>query len=240
MWTICAIEQDAPLTATGGALWLVHTMRLALLVVCLWLSGCAFGLTDGLRYPGTIVTTPLDGIKGQLARGPARADGQVYGGPDEVGSTTALYPGTDDYTSAATWQPTMEASGEDGVTLNLVDASIADAAKAVLGDALGASYVIDPAITGTITIQTARPLPVTTLVVIFEEALRAKGASLIEAGGFYKIVAAGTAASGGIRVSTDAGALGAAPGQQIQVVPLSYIAAAEILAAVYRARRKAI
>ncbi len=206
----------------------MQTARLALLAACLWLGGCALGLTDGLRYTGTSVTTPLENIKGRLARGPASTGGQIYGGPDEVASTTALYPGTDDYTSAATWRPTMESSGDDEITLNLVEASIADAAKAILGDALGASYLIDPAITGTITIQTARPLPVATLVVIFEEALRSKGASLIEAGGFYKIVAAGPGASGGVRVSTDAGTIGGAPGQQVQVVPLSYIAAAEM------------
>jgi general secretion pathway protein D len=172
------------------------------------------------------VTTPLESIKGGLGGG-ARGGGQIYQGPDETGSTSAVYNGTDRFTNAATWQPTMESSGDGGITLNLVDASIADAAKAILGDGLGASYVIDPAVTGTITLQTARPLPIGTLVAILEEALRAKGAVLIEAGGFYKIVQAGQAAASA-RISTDSETLGAAGGEQVQVVPLNHVAAAEM------------
>ncbi len=200
-----------------------------MLVVALALiAGCSGELTDGLRYPNTIVSTPMDNVRGIPSRSGNPSSGQIFSGEEDGQPASAIYQGTDTFTSAASWEPTSDIDANGGVTLNLVNASIDDAAKAVIGEILKSSYVLDPAVQGTVTIQTGRPVPVSTVVAIFEEALRTRGASLIEAGGFYKITAAGAGISSGVNISTDAATLGAAPGEQVQVVPLTYVSAAEM------------
>ncbi|MCV6594733.1 MAG: hypothetical protein OIF48_17415 [Silicimonas sp.] len=44
------------------------------------------------------------------------------------------------------------------ITLNLVNVPLEQAAQAVLGDALGRNFAIQPGITGNVTLQTSRPL----------------------------------------------------------------------------------
>jgi general secretion pathway protein D len=208
--------------------WGITLARVVLVVGPATFAGCSGELTEGLRYRNTIVSTPMDNVRGMPSRGGPSAGGQIFAGEEDERPTSALYEGTDAFTSAATWVPTTDIDANGDVTLNLVDASIDDAAKAVIGEILKSSYVLDPAVSGTVTIQTGRPVPVSTIVAIFEEALRTRGATLTEAGGFYKITAATTGVSSGIHISTDSKTVGAVPGEQIQVVPLTHVAAAEM------------
>ncbi len=208
--------------------WGVWMSRVVLALGLALIAGCSGELTDGLRYPNTIISTPMDNVRGIPSRSGGSSGGQIFAGEEDSQPKSALYQGTDVFTSAASWEPTSDIDSNGDVTLNLVNASIDDAAKAVIGEVLKSSYVLDPAVQGTVTIQTGRPVPVSTVVAIFEEALRTRGATLIEAGGFYKITSAGAGVSSGVNISTDAATLGAAPGEQIQVVPLTYVSASEM------------
>ena len=82
----------------------------------------------------------------------------------------------------------MSANGKDGVTLNLADASIAEAAKSVLGDALGLNYAVSEKVKGTITIQTTKAVPKDALLEIFETVLRGEGAAIVAQQDIYRIV----------------------------------------------------
>jgi general secretion pathway protein D len=136
--------------------------------------------------------------------------------------------GTGQFTRAtveAKEEPTN--SGQAGVTLNLVNVPINEAAKTVLSDLLGKNFVVDDRVQGTMTLQTASPVAKAALVDVFETVLRTRGAAIVEEAGFSRILPLEDArvrmpsamAESELRVS---------PGLAIQVVPLAYISAAEM------------
>jgi len=118
--------------------------------------------------------------------------------------------------------------GRDGVTLNLVDAPVADAAKAVLGDILGVNYIIDSRIKGSVTVATTRPVRQDAVLDIFNAVLAGQGARVVVEGDLYKVVPSSEVAAAGarLRVRGDGRAFG--PGVSVYVVPLRYVAASEL------------
>ncbi|HYN39373.1 MAG TPA: type II secretion system secretin GspD, partial [Rhodospirillales bacterium] len=114
------------------------------------------------------------------------------------------------------------------VTLNFVDADLREVVKAILGDTLGANFVMDPQVQGSVTLQTSDPMPGTALISVLESILAVNNATLVESGGMYKVVPADQAVrgSGGLRSSLSGAAQ--APGAQVMVVPLRHISATEV------------
>ena len=108
--------------------------------------------------------------------------------------------------------------------LNLVNATIAEAAKAVLGDSLGLTYSIDPAVSGTITLETSTPLDGVSLFEAFQASIELNGATITEAGGLFTILPTGRATP---RFVTPANRRGV--GRRIVVVPLRFISTKEML-----------
>ena len=117
--------------------------------------------------------------------------------------------------------------GADGVTLNLVNVPAPQAAKTVLGDILGVRYTVDPGIEGKITIQTPKPVAKSTVIDLFQAALRSNNAALVNNRGMYRIVAADQAAIGGA-LRTEDSPDAEMVGSGLQVVQLRYVAASEI------------
>lgn len=78
--------------------------------------------------------------------------------------------------------------GENGVTLNLVKVSVAQAAKVILGDTLKVNYTVDQSVKGTVTIQTTNAVSRDTLLNTFETILLSKGVSIVEDTGYYKVI----------------------------------------------------
>lgn len=119
----------------------------------------------------------------------------------------------------------IASAGKDGVTLNLVEAPIAVAAKAVLGDVLNANYVVDNRVAGTVTVQTTKPVSKAALVDIFDAVLRGQGAGMVVDGDLHKIVPANEVVASGarLRIRGDGRPLG--PGASVYVVPLTHVAA---------------
>ncbi len=120
------------------------------------------------------------------------------------------------------------AADEDGdgaeVTLNLVDAPIAQAAKAVMGDSLQLPYSVDARVQGKLTIQTPNPVTKSQLMSLFESALRDNGALMLRDGGGYRIVPATEAVRSTTPVSVGS-THDSTPGVAPRVVPLKYISA---------------
>lgn len=77
---------------------------------------------------------------------------------------------------------------EGSYTMNFSGADIREVAGAVLGGMLGISHVIDPAVAGTITARTARPLTREQLLPAFEDILAMNGAVMIADPAMYRIV----------------------------------------------------
>ncbi|MGF9759500.1 type II secretion system secretin GspD [Microvirga sp. 0TCS3.31] len=110
-------------------------------------------------------------------------------------------------------------------TLNLVEASVTEAASAVLGDVFGVNYTVDPKIDSRITLQTTRPVDKEGIAELFESSLRTIGAAVVKNGNVYRIVTADQAAMG---AGSGADIGGQPIGNVTRVVPLRYVAATEI------------
>lgn len=146
--------------------------------------------------------------------------------PTRIGG---VYRGTDTFVRRTT-PPSVGAvkTPQGEVTLNFVDADLREVVKAILGDMLGANFVMDPQVQGTVTLQTSEPVPGTSLVSILESILSVNNAALVDAGGMFKIVPADQAIRGGGRLRTAQGSAAQSPGAQVMVVPLRHISATEV------------
>jgi len=118
-------------------------------------------------------------------------------------------------------------AGNDGYTINLVNAPIVDAAKHVLSDVMELSYIIDPRVQGNITLQTSSPVSKNDLIDIFETTLTLNNAGLIRRGGQYQIVPLNEAIASSPSVSVPSVAP-SGPGVQVQVIELRHISAGEM------------
>src|ERR1051326_4746323 len=134
-------------------------------------------------------------------------------------------------------RPAAPDANDDGVTLNLVNVPAPQAAKTILGDILAVRYTVDPGIEGKITIQTPRPVTKSTAVDLFQTALRANNAAIVDANGLLRIVPLDQAPVGatiklaGIPPSaplTDATSAGDNVGSGVKIVQLKYVAATEM------------
>ncbi|MCH8103180.1 MAG: type II secretion system secretin GspD [Chloroflexi bacterium] len=187
---------------------------------------------SGLATPETVSESePL--VTAQIPLEAAPPDKTDAGtGPESRETMVAVpefYPGSGNFINpiVGTWQP-IKISIEGEVTLNFVDADLREVIRAILGDTLKANYVIDPKVQGLVTLQTSRPIPRSAIIPTLEHILRLNGAALVLAEDLYRIMPADQAAR-------DAGTpqLGFLPvprgqGFGLQVVPLKFVAAAEM------------
>jgi general secretion pathway protein D len=120
------------------------------------------------------------------------------------------------------------ASKDDGTfTVNMDQASIAEAAKLVLGETLGYNYILDSRMQGSVTLVSNRPLTTRELLNSFEAALRLAGASLAQTDSGYKIVAQQEMLEGEMG-RADLGASVSA-GYGVSAVPLRHISPTTLL-----------
>ena len=118
------------------------------------------------------------------------------------------------------------AAGE--VTLNVVDADLREVVRMVLQDALGVNYVIDPAVQGTVTVQTSEPVQAGDLEAILNAILRVNGAALVRTGDLYRVVPIDAALSSGAPPALQPLPETGSPGFGIRVVPLRFGTAAKL------------
>lgn len=149
---------------------------------------------------------------------------------------TVQEEGTDVYlkNTNADRDPIFEVGGVDanakGVTLNLINVQISQAAKQILGDTLGLNYLIDPKVNGTVTVQTTKPIELSMLADIFDAILRANGAAIVDDGsGIYKVVPSARALDSNPAIQITRADLGRrAIGLGIQIVPLEFVSVGEM------------
>lgn len=123
---------------------------------------------------------------------------------------------------------------EDGdITLNFANAEIREVVDAVLGQALGLSYIIDPRVQGEVTARTSQPIPRSAVIPALENILALNGAALTLDNGIYKVVTLQQAATGLTGVVLSTRAQDSARGFAIHVIPVRY-ASAQSLSEVLR------
>ena len=108
----------------------------------------------------------------------------------------------------------------DAVTLDFSNVDIRDVLKSVLGDLLKVSYTVDPAVQGTITLQTGRPIPRTSIIDVLETTLQLSGVALVARNGLYVAVP--------IANAPRQAPIGGTSGFVTRVVPLQYVTAADL------------
>ncbi|HLY59106.1 MAG TPA: type II secretion system secretin GspD [Stellaceae bacterium] len=120
-------------------------------------------------------------------------------------------------------RPGLETDDSDGITLNFVNADVAEVAKAVLGDFLKLNYVVDASVKGAVTLQTTHPLPRDSVLPALEEAFRISGLALLRSGDVWRIVPMADAPrqAGIVRPGGQAGF-------GVEIVPLQYVGAGEM------------
>lgn len=158
-----------------------------------------------------------------------------YTGPSTVTSAAAAgqrfngaqYQGSGQFVSSSAPVTRVTTDGSGQFELNLVNAPITDAAKAVLGDALHLNYIVDPRVQGTVTLQTSQPVSKDALVDILESALAVNAAGITKRAGTYQVVPLSEIMSNTPPVSVPS-VSPSGPGVKVQVLQLQYIAADEM------------
>ena len=118
--------------------------------------------------------------------------------------------------------PTTQTEGGD-ITLNFQSVDLVEVIEIVLGTVLNVNYVIDPDVSGTVTIETARPLAKDEVLGVLESLISANGAALtIDEAGVYRVGTSESAA----RRATLAGRNN--DGYRIEIIPLRYISVSEM------------
>ena len=113
-------------------------------------------------------------------------------------------------------EPSATEAGPGNISLDFADTDIREVAAQILGSILKANYTIDPAVHGTATLHTVRPLSRSELVPTLESLLAQNGAALVTNGGLYRVVPVAQAIA---TAASSAGTAGAV------VVPLQYATA---------------
>jgi general secretion pathway protein D len=194
------------------------------------LLGCAAPLLSGCTTPSASIEA-IDQVD-LSAKTPRkvtnRGEGQVLKTKARQGryelfpaaSATPLQDGAEP-------PPGVGAQDDGTFTVNMDQASVAEAAKLVLGETLGFNYILDSRLQGTITLVSNRPLTSRELLNSFEAALRLAGASLAQTDSGYKIVAQQEMLEGEMG-RADLGASVSA-GYGVSAVPLRHISPTTLL-----------
>jgi general secretion pathway protein D len=119
------------------------------------------------------------------------------------------------------------------ITLNFANAEIREVVDAVLGQALGLSYIIDPRVQGEVTARTSRPIPRQSVIPALENILALNGAALTLDNGVYKVVTLQQAATGLTGPTLTTRPEESAQGFSVNVIPVRY-ASAQALSEVLR------
>ena len=140
-----------------------------------------------------------------------------------------VYKGSDEFTRqvAAAPTPLME-TPDGGFTLNFADADLREVVRAILGDTLGANFVVDPNVQGSVTLQTSRPIGRSALLPTLEHVLGLNGAALVQVDGLYKVLPADQAVRGTVSPRFYLPPRSGNSGTDVMIVPLEYVGALEM------------
>ncbi len=123
--------------------------------------------------------------------------------------------------------PAITQSKADGkYSINFDAADIGEVSKIILSDMLDENYILNPAVKGSITLQTTKPLHKDDLLPTLEMLLRANGAVLIKRDGVYRIEpdAAGVHSADASLITS----MQLATGYQLKIIPLQYVGASDM------------
>jgi len=135
-----------------------------------------------------------------------------------------VFKGTNQFVNAQHSSVRTSAAGD--ISLDFADADIRDVVRSILGDMLHLPYVIDPQVTGHVTLKTGAPIAKDDVLPAFEAALRIGGAAIVLNNGLYNVVPYSDAQKRAGLVARSVREN--EPGYGIEIIPLQYVAAEEM------------
>jgi general secretion pathway protein D len=196
-------------------------------LMALFLGACSLA-PEQLNLPGSLLASSPE--KQQLANSNGRPGVPLSDQADPQTRTPRVYEGSGEYTGNVNGEAAPNGGAKarvdgNGVTLNLVGASVPEVAKTVLGDILRVNYSVSDKVKASITLSTAQPVPKDELLKIFESILRSEGIAISVENGVYHIVPADAAVATG-KWAPSRGRQQIGSGST--VIPLRYVAAVEM------------
>jgi general secretion pathway protein D len=201
-----------------------RAVRLVALLLTAMLPACGMGEVD--LAPDTAVPVAISEPPPRSRAVPAPSSGPVLLTPGSPAQRAVAAPevvrgtGTFVNTEAATASRAEAVLTGSDVTLNFAAVDVRDVLKSVLGDLLRVSYAVDPAVQGTVTLQTGRPIPRTAVINVLTSALQLSGVALVQRDGLYMAVPVTNAAR--------QAPLGGTAGFVTQVVTPRFVAATDL------------
>ncbi len=200
------------------------------LSIALGLGGCESLAPEAVKrtpIPANLRVQPLN--KGLDAR-PVQSEplGAKPARPPEYYPASGNLLGKGGATVGAAPAAATRAHKEGKYTLNFDDADLNEVAKTILDETLKLNYIINPKVSGRVTLQTTRALTDDELIPTLETLLRINGAVLIKDNGIYRIEpeASGVIGAPGARMGLPGQRIPS--GYQLRVVPLRYVGAEEV------------
>lgn len=211
-------------------------MSRAAVIAWIWLSAAISGC-ETIEQTRSL---PSASIGDALSRGSDAAAEEVR---PEAGAVTSPVPEDriqDPRAEAAFYEPgsgiyvTPAPAGSAGpepegeITLNFENTNLLEVVKVVLSDLLGANYVVDPGVQGSVTLQTSQPLPRENLIPTLELLLRMNNAALVQRDGVYHVVPREKALRGMVSPQLGNSSAPLPRGFTVRIVPLRFVSAGEM------------
>jgi len=203
---------------------MIHAKRILAAGAFLALSACTL-LPPSLRKGE--IDKPLPEPAQTVAAEAAARDEAAKGGAPNVDTGMRLYPGSGRLVGTPTLKPDAGKAPEEA-SLNFEAADIREVAKVILADYLKESYTIHPAVTGTVTFRTVRPIAMKDLLPTLEMLLRQNNAAVVREEGLYKVLPI-TAVRGSVSPQLGSVNMPIPAGYSIVVIPLKYVGAREMV-----------
>jgi general secretion pathway protein D len=138
-----------------------------------------------------------------------------------------VYPGTGVFVNPKPVPPQPPSAPEEA-SLNFEGLDVREVAKVILGDYLKESYTVHPAVTGTVTFRTIKPISRKELLPTLEMLLRQNAAAVVIEEGIYKILPIAMV-RGSVTPQLGGAAAPIPPGFSVVVVPLKFVGAREMM-----------
>nr|WP_242518970.1 type II secretion system secretin GspD [Thiorhodovibrio winogradskyi] len=217
------------LLVNGQGCWRLCFKAVPAVLVALAVGGCSSFVWDPSQRVGSdkghIISEEKSAFGAEASTSALRRDG-IAMGEDLPELTDKVERGTGVFVRDVQ-APSVDTTPGD-VTLNFDGTDIREVVKVILGDLLGVNYVLDPAVQGSASLQTGRPLRRDLLVPTLETLLRMNNAALVENAGTYEVVPLTKAVRGRLAPQLGASRKALPQGYSVQIIPLRYVGAKEM------------
>jgi len=193
-------------------------------LIAVTLASCAAAPIVG----STTANQPLADTGSTVTPASSRNAVEISATSDSEPPADRIVLGTGEFVQNARGPERSVLAGDDGVTLNFERADLQEFIKVIFETILHQNYIVDPAVNGTVTLHTTRPITQEAVFPTVESVLQLNGAAVLLDDGVYRILPLADAAQSARSPSVGRYSGGSGVGYGYQVVPLQFASATEI------------